>query len=167
MEQVNEIVVRLELVPHPEGGFYRETYRSEELIPAQDLFFDRFDGPRNCCTAIYFLLQQGQKSHLHRIKSDEIWHHYEGGQVCIVEVTPHGELKKTLLGSVRHHNSLPQYVVRTGNWFGAFAVGDEPYSLIGCTVAPGFDFADFEMADIQLLDEWQGEERSLLASLIR
>lgn len=118
----------LGLVPHPEGGFYRETYRSALV-----------QGGRAASTAIYFLLRAGDVSALHRIASDEVWHFYAGAPLRVVRLG-HPDL---LLGLDFARGQEPQGVVTGGTWFGARSLGD--WSLVGCTVAPGFDFADFEM----------------------
>jgi predicted cupin superfamily sugar epimerase len=125
----------LGLEPHPEGGFYKETYRSPETVQT-----DR--GPRSASTAIYFLLPKGAKSRLHRIKSDELWHFYGGGPLRIVEIRPGGEIVETVLST-----DNPQHCVPAGAWFGSLPEPGSAFSLVGCTVAPGFDFADFELAD--------------------
>ena len=143
MAHVAELVKTLDLLRHPEGGWYRETYRSSELIPHVALP-ERFDDSRSCCTAIYFLLESGDISALHRIKSDEIWHFYSGMPLTIHVITPQGEYYPLHLGSNLSAGETFQCVVPAGCWFGAEVNGDG-YSLVGCTVAPGFDFADFEM----------------------
>jgi len=134
----------LGLVRHPEGGWFGETYRSSESIPAHGLP-ERFSGPRSFGTAIYFLLERGQFSALHRIKSDEIWHFYGGAPLTVHLITPDGERLGLPLGSNAEQGERFQAVVPAGCWFGAETTGE--YSLVGCTVAPGFDFCDFEMAD--------------------
>ncbi|NVN90034.1 MAG: cupin domain-containing protein [Desulfuromonadales bacterium] len=134
----------LGLIPHPEGGWFRETYRASESIPPAGLP-DRFNGPRSLCTAIYFLLERGQFSALHRIRSDEIWHFHEGAPLIVSVLTPEGEQYDIPLGRDAKSGERFQAVVPAGCWFGAEPQGD--FSLVGCTVAPGFDFNDFEMAD--------------------
>ena len=166
MDRMSAIIESLKLSPHPEGGFYRETYRSTEIIPAQN-FDARFDGDRHCCTAIYFLLGKGDRSHLHRIKSDEIWHYYEGGPLSIIELTPEGNLIKTLLGPTQLAQAKPQYVVRAGHWFGAFPAKGTEFTLVGCTVSPGFDFKDFELATSDLLVGCHGALREELEKFIK
>lgn len=141
---VEEIVRRLDLVRHPEGGWFRECYRSHELIPAEALP-PRFGGPRSCCTSIYFLLGRGDVSALHRIKSDEIWHFYAGAALTVHVLTPQGEHRELMLGSDLASGASFQVVAPAGCWFGAEVSGVGDYALVGCTVAPGFDFADFEM----------------------
>ncbi|MBK7669266.1 MAG: cupin domain-containing protein [Sphingobacteriaceae bacterium] len=125
----------LALLPHPEGGYYKETYRSNESIELQQ-------GKRNYSTAIYFLLEEGNFSAFHKIKSDELWHFYAGDILEVIEITKEGKLKITELGP----NNF-QYCVPAGNWFGSRVKKGGAFSLVGCTVAPGFDFADFEMAE--------------------
>ena len=127
--------------PHPEGGHYAETYRSSEGIKA-DALPARFDGERSHSTAILFLLQKGDISQLHRIKSDEAWHFYAGDPLYLFEITPSGDVIETILGTDYLQGQVPQYVVKAGNYFGGYSIGK--FSFVGCTVAPGFDFADFE-----------------------
>lgn len=142
---VADLIAQLKLEPHPEGGFYRETYRAPVLISEGELA-PHFRGARAFSTAIYFLIPAQDRSMLHRIKADEIWHFYAGDPLKIVEITPEGVVKETMLGLNLPQSEIPQYVVPAGNWFGAVATGDN-YTLVGCTVAPGFDFNDFELAE--------------------
>lgn len=135
-----EIVNHLDLLPHPEGGYYKETYRSR--LSGE---FDSFDGSRDVATGIYYLLEEGDFSALHRIKSDETWHFYAGDPLELIEITPDGRLIETKIGNDLLNNEKPQYTVEAGNWFGTKSSGK--YSLVGCTVYPGFDFKDFEMGD--------------------
>jgi len=143
-EELDELVARLNLIPHPEGGFYRETYRAPESIAAAALP-DRFTGDRAHATAIYYLLAGGDRSKLHRIHADEIWHFYAGDPLLIVAIAPDGGLSETMLGCDLALGQVPQHVVPAGHWFGAVPAAGSTYALTGCTVAPGFDFADFEM----------------------
>jgi predicted cupin superfamily sugar epimerase len=131
---VYQIVERLGLVPHPEGGFYRETYR------AQGKF-----GGHEYSTGIYYLLCPGQKSALHRITSDEMWHFYLGGPLRIGEISPDGTVRETLLGQNLAQGEVPQHTVLAGNWFGASLEREGDYCLVGCTVSPAFDFKNFEL----------------------
>jgi len=143
---VEELVERLELIRHPEGGWYRESYRSTEVVPAAALP-QRFSGPRSYCTSIYFLLERKDISALHRIESDELWHFHAGATLTIQVITPSGERSEFRLGSDLGSGASFQAVVPAGCWFGAEVSGEGDYSLVGCTVSPGFDFADFEMGD--------------------
>lgn len=148
---VADYVQRLNLQPHPEGGYFAETYRSSEEIQ-QDALPNRFNGPRAFSTAIYFLLENGQFSSLHRIQADEVWHFYAGGPLDIYVIDPSGALTVIRLGNKLDQGEVFQAVVPAGCWFGSKPVGtavtqESDFSLVGCTVAPGFDFADFELAD--------------------
>lgn len=144
--EIDQLVTRLGLLPHPEGGFYRETYRAGECV-AQAALPDRFTGDRSHGTAIYYLLGAGDRSKLHRIAADEIWHFYAGDPLLIVAIAPGGALSVTTLGRHFAAGQVPQHVVPAGHWFGAVPATGSAYALTGCTVAPGFDFADFELAD--------------------
>lgn len=141
-----ELVARLGLQPHPEGGFYKETYRAAGKIPAKALP-KGFHGERAFSTAILYLLPEGGKSRLHRLASDELFHFYSGGPMRLVELAPGGKVTQTRLGADLAGGCAVQHLVRAGHWFGAYAEPGSPYCLVGCTVAPGFDFADFQMAD--------------------
>jgi len=137
---IDWLVQELRLSPHPEGGFYRETYRAAR----------RDGGGRAASTLIYFLLPQGQVSRLHRIDADEGWHFYLGGPLDIFELDPHAPQAAaavTRLGNDLAKGEQPQHVVPAGKWFGAVPVAGSPYSLVGCTVAPAFEFSAFELAD--------------------
>jgi uncharacterized protein len=134
----------LELKPHPEGGFYKETYRAAESIPAAALP-GRFAGARSFSTSIYFLLRSQDKSLFHRIKSDELWHFHAGSTLAIYVLSEKG-LTIHKLGSRVEEGDALQVVVPANTWFGAKAMDANAYTLAGCTVAPGFDFQDFEMA---------------------
>jgi predicted cupin superfamily sugar epimerase len=138
------LIEQLNLVQHPEGGWYRETYRSNEMIPAQCLP-ERFDEDRSFCTAIYFLLGKNEISALHRIKSDEIWHYHAGTALTVHLFLEQGEHRAIKIGQDLVAGETYQFVVPAGCWFGAEVTGEGDYSLVGCSVAPGFDFADFEM----------------------
>lgn len=128
------LIRALRLKPHPEGGWYRETYRCRcGLRTAR--------GRRSLCTAILFLLEEGQVSRLHRIRSDELWHFHAGGPLRISAIRPDGKSESALLGPGRGY----QHLVPAGSWFGAAPEPGAGYSLAGCTVAPGFDFRDFEL----------------------
>lgn len=130
-------VEALGLFPHPEGGFYRETFRARRELPTPA-------GPRSASTAIYFLLPAGTFSTFHRVASDEAWHHYEGDPLELHTIDTAGAHQVVLLGPASA-GLCPQHVVPAGEWQAAVPSGSR-YSLCGCTVAPGFDFADFEMA---------------------
>lgn len=135
---------RLGLRRHPEGGYYRETYRSTESV-AREHLPERFGGDRALSTAILFLLPANEFSAFHRIKQDEVWHFYDGSALTIHVIDPRNEYRTIELGRDIEHGESLQAVVEAGCLFGARIEGDGPYALVGCTVAPGFDFQDFEM----------------------
>jgi uncharacterized protein len=158
-----EQIIRVhDLRRHPEGGYFRESYRSDEYI-RRDCLPSRYAGDRCFSTAIYYLLVAGSVSRLHRIAGDEIWHFYLGGSLTVVELKADGSAEHVVLGPELDAGQRLQHVVRAGTWFGAFPNSGSNYALVGCTVAPGFDFADFEMATRrQLLERYPGEEDCIL-----
>jgi predicted cupin superfamily sugar epimerase len=160
-----DLVRRLQLLPHPEGGYYRETYRSAEQVTVACLP-SRFSGSRAFSTAIYFLLEPGQFSAFHRIQADEVWHFYSGSPLHVYVIHPNGELETIRLGQDLENGSVLQAVVPAGCWFASRPAG-EGFSLVGCTVAPGFDFADFELAEQEVLSRQFPQHQALITSLCR
>ncbi len=142
---INELVAQFQLLPHPEGGYYKETYRACEMIK-QTALPGRFTGDRNFSTAIYFLLEQGNFSAFHRIKSDECWHFYAGQTLHVHVIHLHGSYELIRLGNDIFSGETFQAVVPAGSWFASETAPGGVFSFVGCTVAPGFDFADFELA---------------------
>lgn len=134
----------LQLGPHPEGGWYREVYRAEETISRESLP-SRFSSDRRFSTAIYFLLQGGEFSAFHRIRQDELWHFYDGTSLTIHQIDPAGQYTAAPLGRDLAAGERPLVVAPAGWLFGATLNEADSFALVGCTVAPGFDFADFEM----------------------
>jgi predicted cupin superfamily sugar epimerase len=161
-----EMIKRLDLSKHPEGGWYRETYRSTEYVEGSVLP-SRFGSSRSFCTSIYFLLEQGDYSALHRIKSDEIWHFYAGAPLTIHTFTSHGEYLELKLGTELAAGESFQKVVAAGCWFGAEVSGPGEYSLVGCTVAPGFDFEDFQMGKRSELQQEYPRHNEIIKRLTR
>lgn len=145
-----EYIETLQMQAHPEGGYFAETYRSAEMVAGEALP-GRFGGARTMSTAIYFLLESHHISALHRIQSDEVWHFYDGGPLDVFVIDPAGELYIIRLGRDMAAGEVFQAVVPAGCWFGSKPVAGTAFSLVGCTVAPGFDFADFELADPRAL----------------
>ena len=139
---------KLGLEKHPEGGYFKEVYRSRELIP-QNALPDRYGGPRSFGTSIYFLLRGQEVSKLHRIKSDELWHYYTGSSltVHVLDLDPQGVYTTERLGGEPEKGEVFQTKIDAGCWFGASVDDSESFSLVGCTVSPGFDFDDFELGD--------------------
>jgi predicted cupin superfamily sugar epimerase len=148
MISVEEIIRKFDLQKHPEGGYFKESYRSSETI-SREALPSRYLGDRSFSTAIYFLLPSGTVSRLHRIASDEIWHFYLGAPLELLQVSPDGKMEKVILGLDVAAGQKLQHVVPAGYWFGARPADGSAYSFVGCTVAPGFDFADFELADAE------------------
>lgn len=139
-EIYEQIIKKLNLQPHPEGGYYRETFRSPLILNNLP-----HGGQRNASTTIYYLLPAGMFSALHRVRlADEVWHHYDGDPVELHLITDAGVYSVVRLGKNLDAGEVPQVVVPANVWQAAVPEGSA-YSLCGCTVAPGFDFADFEM----------------------
>lgn len=155
----------LNLLPHPEGGFYRETYRSKEIIP-RDGLPARFPAPRNFSTAIYFLLRSQDKSLFHRIKSDELWHFHYGSSLNIYTLIDH-VLNVHRLGPDLENGESPQVVIPANCWFGAKVASPNSYTLSSCTVAPGFDFNDFELAKKETLTKEFSQFSELISELTK
>ena len=144
---------------HPEGGYFKETYRAsgKSVTPL---------GERTYSTAIYFLLPKGSVSSLHRLKSDEVWHFYLGGPMTLIQLFEDGELVKTTLGSNLKKGEKLQYMISAGCWFGGYPNHDSEYSFLGCTVAPGFEFSDFELARGDDILNKYPKHRAILKKLI-
>ena len=159
----SEVIERLGLRPHPEGGFFAETFRSAAQITLPD------GRIRAASTAIYFLLPSGTYSALHRVSSDEIWHFYEGEPIELTTITPEGALARITLGSDLAAGQRPQHVVPAGVWQGArpLDLAGTGYTLVGCTVAPGFDFADFEMPGREYLEQLFPQHIGVIRELTR
>lgn len=145
MSKVDNLIKQLQLLPHPEGGYYRETYRSEISI-SKTALPSLYGGDRSAGTAIYYLLKSGQRSLLHKIVSDELWHFYDGSPLVLAMIFSDGKYEEKILGNNVDEGEVPQIIIKGGTWFGAYPKEDNTYSLAGCTVHPGFDFEDFEMA---------------------
>lgn len=157
---------RLALEPHPEGGYYRETYRAETSLSAGALP-DRFDGARDAAALIYFLLPGDRYSALHRIRQDEAWHFYAGAPLTLHQIAPDGTYTTCTLGRAVEAGQHLHAVVPAGTWFGATVTDEARYALAGCTTAPAFDFADFELADRAALLEAHPEHRAVVERLTR
>lgn len=156
----------LDLRPHPEGGYYRETYRAQEVV-APDGLPERYDGPRCWCTAILFLLPRGEISAFHRLRSDELWHYHAGARLEICMLAQDGSLRSLALGPDASLGEQFQAVVPGGTWFAARTRGPQAWSLVGCTVAPGFEFSDFELGDRASLVAQYPEHRQLIEKMTR
>lgn len=164
MKKADYYIKKLELISHVEGGAFKEIYRAPMMIPKATLS-EEFKGDRNASTAIYFLLKHGQISALHKIASDELWHFYDGDALCIYEITKQGELIKHVLGRDLEKGESFQILIKAGSWFGSRCEVENGFSFVGCTVAPGFDFEDFILADRQQLSELFPQHKKLIEEL--
>jgi hypothetical protein len=168
MQDANYWIDRLQLQAHPEGGYFAEVYRAAEQVPAAALP-DRFAGSRSLGTSIYFLLAHTGFSAFHRINGDEGWHYYAGSSpIWLYVIAPDGTLTEHLLGPYPSAGQVFQVHVPAQHWFAAH-VADQPgaYGLVGCTVSPGFDFADFELADRDALTQQFPAHQALIARMTR
>jgi len=165
-QSVEHLITALSLTPHPEGGYYRQTYRAGGVIPLSALP-QGYSGSRAFSTAIYFLLAGDDFSAFHRIRSDEIWHFYLGSTLAIHAIHPDGAYEIVRLGADLAAGEVFQAVVPGGCWFGARLHYPQSYALVGCTVAPGFDFDDFELADRQQMIQTYPQHAEIISRLTR
>jgi uncharacterized protein len=156
----------LHLKPHPEGGFFRVTYRAP-LVIDQSALSSAFHGPRSISTAIYFLLAGEDFSALHRLAADEIWHFYAGSTLVVHSIDIHGHHSVAKLGQNLEAGEQFQHLVPAGQWFGSCLGQRDTYALVGCTVAPGFDYSDFEIAERAALISVYPQHRNLIEKLTR
>lgn len=159
-EQAEYWIEKLNLRQHPEGGFFTEVYRSKRYVHLPE-----FDGPRSVCTAIYYLLIGDQYSFFHRIKSDEIWHFYAGSSLLLHIIEEKEEKTRLLdisLGSNIDNNETFQAVIKSGSWFAASVIDDDSYSLVGCTLSPGFEYRDWEVGYMQTLSRLYPQYKSVI-----
>lgn len=149
-KRIKELVEQLQLKPHPEGGYYAETYRSEWEVSTDH-------GSRSLMTCIYFLLTSDNSSKFHQIKSDEMWFFHEGSPLTVHVLSDNG-FEKLLVGPSDKEGHLPYQLVKSGVIFGSTVDKEESYSLVSCVVAPGFDFEDFKLFTAEdLLEKWPEE----------
>ncbi len=154
-------VEKLNLQAHPEGGYFNETYRSAEQIEGCELP-SRYGSSRVFGTSIYFLLTTESVSNFHRLASDEIWHYHQGGGAIIHMISEEGELTSQQIGPEFEAGESLQVVIPRGSWFAA-EVKRNSFILVGCTVAPGFEFGDFELADRDALSSAYPQHRTLIS----
>ena len=166
MRTAKEFIESYQLLPHPEGGYYKETYKSNEVIPYNALP-ERFSGDRYFSTSIYFLLEKGNFSAFHKIKSDECWHFYAGKTLLVYVIHISGELEIISLGNNIANDEKFQFVVPANCWFASEPAPDTDFSFAGCTVAPGFDFADFELAKTDELVKQYPQHEEIIKRLCR
>ena len=167
MKDAEQWINDLNMLPLPEeGGWFKEVYRSEEYIP-NDSLPDRFPGKRTFSTSIYYLLKSDEFSAFHRIKQDEIWHFYEGSSLTIHIIDQRGSYKQIKLGRDFDNGESFQATIDKGDLFAATVNQQGSFSLIGCTVAPGFEFEDFEAPDRKELLELYPEHEAVITKLTR
>ena len=159
---IKKIINKLNLKKHSEGGYFSEVYRAKEIIKKNSLP-KRFIGNRNISTSIYFLLCDNEFSAFHKLKADEVWHFYSGSPLNIYIIQKNGKLKKIILGEKYNY----QLVIEKEQWFAAEVSEDNSYSLVGCTVAPGFDFRDFTLGDRNKLIKLFPKHKKLIERLTR
>ena len=157
---------KLQLIKHPEGGYYREVYRSGEFVHKKNLP-DRYSSFRSFSTSIYFLLESNEFSSFHRLKSDEIWHFYEGSPINILMILPNGEFKRIVMGHDADAGEVYQSVIPKGCWFAAHVNNPESFSMVGCMVSPGFDFEDFELGTMDGLLKLFPQHAELIKAFTR
>lgn len=157
--RAKEIIEKLNLLPHPEGGYYKEIYRSNEQITKLS---DRYSGERAFATSIYFLLNEDQKSNFHKLKSDELWYYHEGSSLSVYIINEEGILKTFKLGLDLDNDELPQLTIHKNSWFAAEVNYKTSFCLMGCMVSPGFDFSDFELGKREELLEKFPEHSGLI-----
>ncbi len=157
----DNLISLLSLTPHPEGGYFRETYRSQHRVTREE-----DAASRSASTAIYYLLRGRERSTWHRIRSNEMWHFYDGVPLRIYVLEPDGGLSILRLGHpLRHEGADFQALVPAGRWFAAECEQSEGYGLVGCTVAPGFEFEEFEIGEASILKRDWPEHAELIARL--
>ncbi len=158
--QAEEWITRLDMTAHPEGGYYKQSFVSPEKITTTD-----HPNERNLYTSIYFLLQSHDVSHLHRLRSDELWYFHAGDAVTIHIFTSAGEYRVEKLGLNIATGERPQVLVEKGSIFGSTVEAQNTFSLVGCMVSPGFDFADFELlVQAELLERYP-QQKQLIQKL--
>jgi uncharacterized protein len=157
----DDLICRFDLQPHPEGGFFRETYRSTAKVTCEGS-----EATRTASTAIYYLLCDGAHSAWHRIKSDEVWHFYAGAPLLVHVLDNAGHSVTHRLGNpLTHPGTVFQAVVPAGLWFAAECEDPTTFALVGCTVAPGFEFSEFELAGVDELVRAYPAQKELIVRL--
>lgn len=153
----------LNMKPHPEGGYFTETYRSQNTLD-QHCLPKSISGERNFATSIFFLLQQGDVSAFHRLQSDENWYFHDGSGIVIYRIDAEGKLIKQKLGLDLKNGFVPHVTIPGGSWFAAEPVG-KGFALVSCVVSPGFDIKDFELAETAELTDAFPQHKELIERL--
>ena len=160
--KASKYIKQLQLKKHPEGGYFKEVYRSGEIILSGHLP-KRYKKSRNFSTSIYFLLEGKQFSSFHRLQSDELWHFYDGSAVLLYIITKNGELLVKKLG--RGEGCELQLTIEKQNWFAAEVENKKSFALFGCTVSPGFEFDDFKIGKRAILTKLFPKQKSIITRL--
>ena len=161
-----EWIQSLSLQPHPEGGYFKEIYRAEGIISQPNLPM-RYNGGRSYSTTIYYLLESHDFSSLHRLASDEQWFHIDGAALTIHSIAPNGTYTQYHIGKNLENGETPYAVVPHGCWFGGTVKEPQTFSLVGCVVAPGFHFDDFELASRRDLQKIYPNHKTIIEQLTR
>jgi uncharacterized protein len=159
-------IQQLQLLQHVEGGHYRQVYRSTLTIP-QNILPAAHKGDRPVATAIYFLLKEDEFSAFHRIAADELWHFYDGSPLNIYEIDIQGNLITHQLGKAVNEGQALQICIKAGSWFASKLATANSFALVGCTVSPGFDFDDFELAKRNELVAQHPRHKNIITQLTR
>jgi predicted cupin superfamily sugar epimerase len=161
MKDANYWIEKLELQPHLEGAYFKETYRSEENV------VNKNGKTRSAATGIYFLITSDNFSAFHKIESDEMWHFHGGSPLSVYVILPDGELEILYIGNDLEKGETPQAIVSAGCWFASKVEVSNSYSFVGCTVSPGFDFQDFVLANREELTAEYPTHSDLIKELTR
>ncbi|WP_420601089.1 cupin domain-containing protein [Flagellimonas sp.] len=164
MSEIDFLIEKFNLALHPEGGYFKESYRSTEKIEQRALP-KNYQGDRNHSTCIYFLLTSNTFSAFHKINQDEIWHFYAGSPLKLYIISDSGKYSEHIIGNNFSAGQVPQFVVPGGHWFAAKTIDANGYSFVGCTVAPGFDFADFVLPERMTLIEKFPQHEAVITML--
>jgi uncharacterized protein len=149
-----QLIKRLGLKKHPEGGYFKQTYTADTIVNVVG-----YDQPRYISTAIYYMLVGDQFSAFHRIRSDELWHHYTGGSLTLHTIG-NGKLSKVKMGKSR--GEAPQVIIKANTWFAASLNDKKSYCLLGCTVSPGFDYRDWELGKRNVLIKMYSQHSTII-----
>lgn len=161
MESVNYWIEKLELSPHPEGGWFRETYRSAEMLPEKALA-GKYTANHSLSTAIYYLLSGDLVSKFHRLRADETWHHYYGSALNIYTIDTSGRFRESKLGKEITTREYPQLTIPGGNWLAAGLSDKKTFALVGCTVSPSFEYEEFELGKREALIKKYPEHKQII-----
>ncbi len=165
-KEQEQIIKKFDLEAHPEGGYFKEVYRSDLVLP-NSVLSSHFEGTRNVATSIYFMLTSEAFSAFHRVQQDETWHFYKGSRITLHMIDAAGNYTQVFIGNDFEKGEVPQFTVPKNVWFAAEVETPNSYALVGCTVSPGFDFRDFEMADKEDLSKAFPQHQAVISRLTR